>query len=140
MVKPVLESLKAIRETVEHADTNREELMAMLDRCTYITACFIVKCRRTPGAAMVVTPLGVCMEAVGKFFESCSGRGNHFSAGSKDSSDKVKIAELDTRLDRLTGDLDMAGIATFEGKADGMRAMLVSFVETMPRRSFARRS
>lgn len=125
-VKPVLETLEAICQTVAQAETDREELVAIEKRCTYVTAYFIVKCRQNPGVVVMITPLHNCMEAIGAFFESCSRRGGEFSAELEDKSDKDEIAGLNERLNHLKSDLSLAGIATFEGKTDEMKVMLVN--------------
>lgn len=125
LLSPVLKTLKAIREKVKTVNSNREELETLEDRCTYITACVIVKCRQNSSSGMNVTPLEDCVEATLKFVERCSRRGR-VSRVLKASSDRDEIAGLNAVVDRLTGDLGLAGIAVLEGKADDMKAMLVS--------------
>lgn len=41
----VLVALQSIGHNVESASSNRNELVALRDRCSYLTACVIVKCR-----------------------------------------------------------------------------------------------
>ncbi|CAN0075431.1 unnamed protein product [Scytosiphon promiscuus] len=123
VMNSALKTLKTIRVTVESVRSHMEEIEVLENRCTYMTACFIIKCRQNPSSTMVVTPLEDCMEEVENFTRRCSRRGK-LSRVLKASSDKDEIAELNARLNRLTGDLGLAGIATLEGKIDGMTAIL----------------
>lgn len=125
LVKPVLNTLKVIRETAENVNNNREELAALQQRCTYLAACFIAECRHNPSSQTDVTPVQGCLEAVGTFAARCSRRSKVWRIV-KASNDKDDIAALNSRIDRVTGDLRLAGMAAPEGKADEMRAMLVS--------------
>lgn len=125
-IGPVLNTLKAIRQKVETVRSSPDDLRALKERCTYITACVVVKSRRNDSSEMDVTPLEDCVGAVWKFVERCSRRGK-ISRVLKASSDKDKITELNARVDRLTGDLGLTGIASMQGKADNMANMLVSF-------------
>lgn len=126
-ISPVLKTLKAIREKVETVNNNREGLGALTERCTYVTACVIVKCKRNPHSGMDITPLEDCVEAAGEFVERCRRRGK-VSGVLKASSEKEELAGLHARVDRVAGDLGLSGIAIVEGKADGLKAMLVSVV------------
>lgn len=126
MIKPVLKTIKAIRETTENVQSNWEELTALQQRCTNITACLITKCRSNTSSEMDVTPVIGCTEAVRAFAVRCSRRGK-LSRVLKASRDKDEITGLNERIDRAMGDLGLAGIATLEGKADDMRVMLVRF-------------
>lgn len=116
-LEPALKTIKAIREKT--ADTalkrNREELAALEERCTYITACVVEKHRLMPTSERDVTPLQNCVEAVESFVELC-GRDSESRHDLKDSDDKDEIAALNARVDRLADDLQLAGIATTEGK------------------------
>lgn len=125
VVGPLLKTLMTIREKVETVKSNREELAALQERCTYIMACFIVKCRRNPSSEIDVDPVEGCVEGALEFVERCSQRGK-VSRVLKASGDKDEIAALNTRMDRATGDLGLVGIAVLEGKADNMKTMLVS--------------
>ena len=125
-ISPVLKTLVTIRDTVGTVRSNREELRALEERCTYVTACVVVKRRQNSRSEIDVTPLDDCVKAVWKFVERGSRRGR-VSRLLKASSDKDEIAALNARVDRLTGDLGLAGVAILEGKADNMKAMLVSF-------------
>lgn len=135
-LSPVLKTLKATQEKVATVRSNREELAALAERCTYVTACVVVKCRQNPSSEMDVSPLENCVEAIRKFVERCSRRGK-VSRVFKASSDRDEIAGLNASVDRLMGDLGLAGIAVLEGKTDKMTAMLVrhrvSAVEGSPR-------
>lgn len=130
MIRPVLKTLKAINGKVETVKNNREGLRSLEERCTYVTACFIVKCRQRPNSEMDITPLVDCIETARKFVERCSRR-SKVSRVLKASSDKEEIAGLNARVDRLTGDLGLIGIATLNGKANATKAMLVSCTWTV---------
>eukprot|EP00903_Cladosiphon_okamuranus_P014799 g13708.t1 len=112
LVQPVLKTLRTIRDKVETAKTNPEELTALHHRCAYITACFIVKCRRN-SSELDVAPLEDCIRAVEKFVGRCARRGV-VSRVLKASSDKDEILRLKERLRDLEGDLSLAGIAMLE--------------------------
>lgn len=111
LIKPVLKTLGAIHEKVETVKSNREGLAALHKRCTDITHNVIEKCRRSPTSEMDVTPLQECVEAVGKLVERCSRPRNKWLIALKASRDKNEIAGLNSRVDQLTGDLGLAGIA-----------------------------
>ncbi|CAM9494876.1 unnamed protein product [Ectocarpus sp. 13 AM-2016] len=134
VVKPVFKTLKAIRTTVQTVKNNREELAALEQRCTYITACFVVKCRLSESDADVA-PLKDCVEAAKNFAERCRRR-SKVSRVLKASSDKSEIAGLNSSVDRLTTDLGLAGIAVLEGKVDEMKKTLDRIgqrLESLPR-------
>ncbi|CAM9184093.1 unnamed protein product, partial [Ectocarpus sp. 4 AP-2014] len=134
VVKPVFKTLKAIHTTVETVKNNREELAALEQRCTYITACFVVKCRLNE-SDVDVAPLEDCVEAAKSFAERCSRRGK-VSRVLKASSDKSEIARINSSVDHLTTDLGLAGIAVLEGKVDEMKKTLDRIdqrLESLPR-------
>ncbi|CAM9689674.1 unnamed protein product, partial [Laminaria digitata] len=111
-INPVLKTLNAIREKVETVRRNREGLTALHKRCTSITERVIDKCRQNPSSEMDVTPLEECVEDVRNLVERCSIWRNKVLVALKASSDKDEIAELNARVDRLTGDLGLTGITT----------------------------
>lgn len=127
-LEPVLKTIKTIREKIETVKRNREEVAALEERCTYIAAGVIEKTRRIPTSEMDVTPLKNCVEEVATFVELCvtRNRRGRLRRFLKASDDKDKIARLNARIDRLTGDLQLEGIVTVEGKLDNLRAFLVS--------------
>lgn len=125
VVEPVLKTLKAIREKVESVKQNREDLGSLEERCTYVAACVIVKCRKHAISDVDVTPLVDCIEAARKFMDRCSRRGR-VSRILSASGDKDEIARLNARVDRVTGDLGLAGIAILNRKVDDMNELLVS--------------
>ena len=130
VVSPVLKTLQAIREKIDTVRSNREALVALEERCTYVTACVVVKCRKNCRSEIDLTPLKGCVEAVWNFVERCSRRGR-VSRVWKASSDKDEIAGLNACVDRLTGDMGLAGIVILEGKADNVTAMLVSSIASL---------
>lgn len=115
-LEPVLKTIKAIREKRADAAVkrNQKELAVLEERCTYITACVVEKHRLMPTSEKDVTPLQNCVEAVEAFVE-LRGR-NSRSGHDLNSDDKGEIAGLNARVDRLPGDLQLAGIATMEVK------------------------
>lgn len=127
-LEPVLGTILAIREKVETVERNGEELAELEERCTYITACVIEKHSETPTSEMDMTPLKTCVEAVETFVELCgsSSRRARFVRFLKASSDKDEISGLNARVDRLTGDLGLAGIVIVENKVDNLKTILVS--------------
>lgn len=125
-IEPVLKTLKTVREKVATLKYNREELAALHQRCTYITGCVIVKCRKG-SSGLNATPLTECVNAFGAFVERCIRRGM-VSRVLKATHDKDEIAGLKQRLEDLEGDLRLAGIATVGGKVEDLKALLVSNV------------
>lgn len=125
LVNPVLKALMAVREKVDTVTSNREELAALYDRCTYITACVLVKCRRNSSSQLDTRPLEECVEAVGKLVDR-SGRRWTLSRALWTGSDKLEIAGLHDRIGDLTGDMGLEGIATVEEKVDDLQGVLVS--------------
>lgn len=127
-LEPVLGTIKAIREKVQTVERNREELSALEERCTYITACVIEKHSRNATSEMDVTPLKTCVEEVEAFVKFCgsSSRRARFKRFVKGSDDKDEIAGLNARIDRLTSDLGLAGIVIVAKKVDNLKTILVS--------------
>lgn len=122
-----LKMLTAFRRSVEAVQSNRKELRALEQRCTYMTACVIVKLRQStisPSSGPDVTPLAKCVEAAGKFAERCTQR-NWAWKWLKANSDKDELKELNESLDRLRGDLGLAEIATVFGEVTDLKGMLV---------------
>ncbi|CAM9378410.1 unnamed protein product, partial [Hapterophycus canaliculatus] len=116
LLQPVLGTLAIIREKVETVQSILEESPALGERCIYLTACVVVKCRRV-SSEFDVAPLDDCLREVATFVERCGRRGR-VSRVLKASHDKAEIGRLNARLDRLTNDLGLAGIATVEQKVD----------------------
>lgn len=128
VIKPVFKTLTAIREKVDTVNNNGEELKALGERCTYVTACVVVKFKDNRRSSQTdVTPLEDCLKDVRRVVERCSRRGR-FSRAVKASSDKDDIAQLNARIDRLAGDLGLASNAILERKVDELAAKMVSFL------------
>lgn len=130
----VLKSLRIIRKTTETMNSYREELRALRERCTYVTACVIVKCRRTPASGVDPTLLEDCVdsvEAVGFFAERCNRR-SKLARVVTASRDKSEIARLNARIDSLTVVLGLASTANLEGKVDDIKVMPKSFCRLKP--------
>lgn len=125
ILRPVLLTLKAIREKVETVQENREELAALRERCNYVTAFFVARSRESARPQMDVGPLKDCVEVAEKFIERCSGRGG-LSRVLKASRDKGELAGINARIDRLAADLRLSGIATILWEIDRLKAVLVS--------------
>lgn len=114
-LNPVLGTIKGIREIVESVQRHQDELAALEERCTYFTACVIEKHRLMPTLEKDVTPLKNCVDAVEAFVKLC-GRGDRLGSLVKACNDKNEIAGLHARIDRLAGDLQLAGIVPLEEK------------------------
>lgn len=125
---PVLGTIKAIREKLVTVNRNRQELAALEQRCTYIAACVIEKHSMNPTLEVDVTPLKTCVEAVKSYVDECgrSNRQGWFRRFVKATDDKDDIAGLNARVDRLTGDLGLAGVVITENKVDSLKTTLVS--------------
>ncbi|CAN0332873.1 unnamed protein product [Ectocarpus fasciculatus] len=122
-LRPVLKTLKAIRETVEDVTNNKEELQALHRRCVYLTACVVMKSRQSSCSEMDVTPLEECLEAAGAIVKRCGRRGK-MKGMLKASSDKGEIARMKTDMRDLEADLSLAGVAILEGKTSDLTAMV----------------
>lgn len=122
-LKPAL-TLQNIRESTETMRTNREEMRALEEGCTYIMACVIVKCKLNPRSRTDPTPLEACVKAVEKVVDRC-GRQGDWKGVLKAYSDKSELSGLQERVDSLTADMGCAGIAILEGEVDDMTAHLV---------------
>lgn len=79
---------------------------------------------------MDVTPLKNCVEAVKAFVDICAEKNwrGRFRRVFKASDDKDEIAELNARVDRLAGDLQLAGIVTAVGTINNLKAFVVGCV------------
>lgn len=129
-----LKSLRIIREMTETMSNHREELRALQERCAYVTACVIVKCRRTPASGVDPTLLEDCVdcvEAVFFFAERCNRR-SKLARVVTASRDKSEIARLNARIDSLTVVLGLASIANLEGKTDDIKVKPKSFCRLKP--------
>lgn len=125
LIGPTFEILNAIREKVPTAKCNREELAALHERCTYITACTIVKCQRSdPLQVLDVTPLEECVKAVEQFADRCRRR-KRLTTVLKATRDKIEIASLHWRVVDLAADMGLAGIVAVEERVDDLRGLLV---------------
>ncbi|CBJ27327.1 conserved unknown protein [Ectocarpus siliculosus] len=126
VVGTVLKTLTAMRETVETVQQNRDELAALEKRCTYMTASVIVKFRQIPqpGSGLDVTPLKDCVVVAEKFAERCKKRRMRWEIV-KAFSVKDELATLNARIDRLVGDLGLAGIATVLGEVADLKGMML---------------
>lgn len=141
LVGPILTTLKVIRKKVETVKSNREELKALQERCTYITACVVVKCRRV-SSKIEVEPLEACVKAIKKLVEDCirrqESRCAYLCFFAKANTDKNDIEGLKERLKNVEADLSLAGIATVEEKVDSLKIFLVSCLgrsRALPRRT-----
>ncbi|CAM9248138.1 unnamed protein product [Ectocarpus sp. 4 AP-2014] len=125
VIGTVLKTLTAMRETVETVQQNRDELAALEKRCTYMTACVIVKFRQTPhaGSGPNVTPLEDCVMEAEKFAERRKKRRMVWKIV-KAFGVKDELDTLNARIDRLVGDLGLAGIATVLGEVADLKGML----------------
>lgn len=130
VIKPVLKTLKTVREKVDTVKNNREELASLRERCIYITACFIVKLRQSPSWGAKVRLLEQCLKGAEDLVGRCSQRGK-FSRMVNASRDKDEIAGLNARVDRLTADFGLSGIASVLGEVAELKELMVSFLEDL---------
>ena len=125
VVKPVLSTLKSIREKVETVKRNREELIVLHERCTYITACFIAKCRGD-SSELDVAPLERHAQEMEKFVMRCQRR-RGVARWLKASETKNEIARLNADANTLKRDMGLEGIAILVGKMNEIKTYLVRF-------------
>eukprot|EP00903_Cladosiphon_okamuranus_P018330 g16862.t1 len=111
VISPVLKTLAAAREMVKTINSNRGALEELNERCTYLTACVIHRCRQNPASGMDVSPLADCVDEFGRFVQRCNRRGR-VSRVLKASRDREEIARLNGRVDELSRDLILAGVAS----------------------------
>ena len=123
VIKPVLQTLKAVREKMETVRSNREQLIALHERCTYITACFIEKCRGD-SSELDVAPLERHVQEMEQFVLRCQHR-RRVARWLKASKVKDEIARLNASADSLKSDMGLEGIAILVGKVNEIQAHLV---------------
>lgn len=129
-IKPVFGTLKAIRGAVETVKNNRKELESLERRCTYLTACVIVKTKHSAGPQMDVAPLEGFLKEVESVVDRFSTR-RRTTRGKvkgvwKASGDKEEITRLKEGMRDLEADLNAAGIATLAEKTGTLEERLVS--------------
>lgn len=127
LLGPVLTTLGAIRVVMEDVQDNKGRLARLDERCTFLTACVVVKVRQHHARGLDVTRVERCIEAAREIIDSCSRRGK-VSTVFKASEVKHKIADLNKTIDSLMHDTGVAVIATVEEKVDGITARLVSLL------------
>lgn len=126
LVYVVLRTLKIIRDKVDNLKSNKDGLKALHERCTCITACVIVKCRRgDPPSDVDLRPLVDRMEEVERVVARYFKRGK-VSRFLRSSYDKYEIARLHDRMGDTTEAMGLAGIFVVERKVDDLRRLLVS--------------
>lgn len=120
-IAPVLGTLKATRQHLAGVRARREELEALTQQCTYVTACVITRhqlsgaSRQSDAADIDATSLLDCVEAIHRFVER-RGRRGKLSRVLKASGDKSGIAELSRLVRELPRDMGLEGIvAVFKG-------------------------
>ena len=124
VVKPVLSTLKSIREKIDTVKSNREELIALHEKSSYITACFIEKCRGV-SSELDVAPLENHVQEMEKFVLYCQQRRGMARRWLKASETKGEIARLNAIADSLKSDMGLEGIAILVGKANEIQNYLV---------------
>lgn len=127
LIYVVLKTLKNIRDKVDTIKNNQAALDALHQRCTCITACVIVKCRRSPPSEVDITPLVERIEEVHGLVERFSLR-TRISRVLKASSDKVEIVHMHDRIGELTDDMGLAGILAVERDVNDLKGLLVRAV------------
>ena len=127
LIYVVLKTLKHIRETMDTIKSNQAALDALHERCACITACVIVKCRRSPPSEVDITPLVERIQEVHELVERFSLR-KRFSRMVNASSDKVEILRMHERIGELTDDIGLAGILAVERDVNDLKRLLVSCI------------
>eukprot|EP00903_Cladosiphon_okamuranus_P014783 g13695.t1 len=108
-IGPIFKAINAIREKAEKVRTNRKELIYLHERCSEITASFIVKCKtNSPGVDVV--RLQSLIQDVDAFVADCQ-QNSRGSAIRKPAKVAGKIAGLHERINRMTNDTGLADIA-----------------------------
>ena len=102
----VLQAFIAIHDKVETVRANKEDLKALRDRCRYLTACVVEKCRRRP-MAIDVTPLEDILRETADVIKRCGGRKGMMRV-LKATRDKNEIQSLHIRLNQLGIDMGLA--------------------------------
>lgn len=134
VIAPVLKTLSAIRGNVDAARSNADELLSLRDRCTYLTACVVVKWRCNGSSGFIdLSLLGECVDRAESLARQCGHRGriHRFLLAGRDQS---SIAAVHRRLDSLTDDMGLAGIVAVEGRVDDLNGRLQMFVSRQGRR------
>ena len=104
----VLQAFIAVHSIIETVRTNKEELADLRDRCSYLTACVIEKCRR-PSTVMNLKPLEDCLGETAKVVKRCGER-NRVTRILKAGNDRCDIEKMNVRMDRLVIDMGLSGI------------------------------
>lgn len=126
LVYVVLKTLKTIRDKVDTLKSNKDGLKALHERCTCITACVIVKCRRgEPPSDVDLRPLVDRIEEVERVVARYFKRGK-VSRFLRSSYDNYEIARLHDRIGDMTEAMGLAGIFAVERKVDDLKRLLVS--------------
>lgn len=145
-MQPVLESLKATRRHLDAVKENMEALEALQERCTFVTACVVVRCRHSSSSKQAVvvdvSPLVGCVEEIERLGNCCGGGGG--GGGSGDGRErcptpwglgvevvKEEIERLRSRVGVMTRDMGLADDATVERKVDDLSGLLVSFLSIL---------
>lgn len=141
-MQPVLESLKATRRHLDAVRENMEALEALQERCTFITACVLVRCRHSSMSkqpvVVDVSPLIGCVEEIERLGNCCGGGGE----GSGDGRErcptpwglgvdvvKEEIEKLGSRVGGMTREMGLADVTSVERKVDDLSGLVVSFVD-----------
>lgn len=98
----------------------------MQDRCSYLTACVIVKLQQS-SSMLDVAPLVECVEEVERLVGQCGRRGR-FGRVIKAEHDKHEIANLHGRMGHLTQDMGLGGIVVVHGKVDNLVGTLENLI------------
>ena len=104
----VLQAFRAVHDTVEKVNYNKNELEALRDRCKYLTTSALTTCGgRSTG--LNLKPLEDCLLDAAKVVEKCGGRKRAMKVA-RATKDKGEIDNFNTRLDRLVIDMGLSGI------------------------------
>lgn len=107
-VGPIFKMINAIRERVDKVEGNREELVLLHERCSRITASFVVECK-TGSSGFDAAPLKSLVHDVDMFVTDCQQKS---WGGEMRKAHEVeeKIEGLHERFNQLAADMGLAGI------------------------------
>ena len=96
MASAVLTAFLAVQNNFETVRANKENLEGLRERCSYLTASVVQKCRGS-SIGLNLTPLEDCLRDVAEVVKRCGGRNNMMKV-LKAASDKGEIENLNKRL------------------------------------------
>ena len=103
----VLDAFLTVHNMVGMVHANKRDLEALGNRCSYLVACAIEKCRQRADG-INLAPLECCFRDTAEVMNRCGGRGCVAKA-LKAVSDKGEIEAMNLRMDRLLYEMGLSG-------------------------------